>query len=327
VAAPASLESSKSTGKFWIPWREKVSLFSRLVVVTLPLVPKPVVGRVASRYVAGETLDDAVNMVKELNSSGAVATMDVLGEEVSERGKAQEAVAEYIRLFENIDAEGLDSNVSIKPTLLGLEIDEQFCQDNIEKIAAAAREFGNFVRIDMEDHTCTDATLRIYAELQPRYGNLGVVLQSYMHRTLQDIHDLPRDGANVRLCKGIYIEPRKIAWKGYQTVRQNFLMALEKMILQGVYAAIATHDEYLICGSVGLLEKHQVPRGRYEFQMLLGVDEEMRQILLDQGHRLRVYVPYGRDWYPYSIRRLRENPEVAGHVARAFFGLQPASSR
>ncbi len=304
-----------------------MSLFSRFVVVTLPLVPKFVVGRVASRYVAGESLDDAVDTVKTLNASGAVATMDVLGEEVSERGKAEEAVAEYIRLFENIETHGLDSNVSIKPTLLGLKIDEQFCQDNIERIAAAAKEFGNFVRIDMEDHTCTDATLRIYAELQPRFGNLGVVFQSYMHRTLQDVHDLPREGANVRLCKGIYIEPRTIAWKGYQTVRQNFLMALEKMITQGVYAAIATHDEYLVCGSVGLLEKHRVPHDRYEFQMLLGVDEEMRQILLDQGHRLRVYVPYGKDWYPYSIRRLRENPEVAGHVARAFLGLRPASSR
>lgn len=304
-----------------------MSLFSRFVVVTLPLVPKSLVGRVASRYVAGETLQDAVDMVKELNSSGAMATMDVLGEEVAERDKAAEAVAEYIRLFENIDSQGLDSNVSIKPTLLGLKIDEQFCLDNIDRIAAAAREFGNFVRIDMEDHTCADATLRIYDELQPRYGNLGVVLQSYMHRTLQDLQNLPPAGANVRLCKGIYIEPRKIAWKGYQTVRQNFLLALEKMIVQGVYAAIATHDEYLICGSVGLLEKHQVPRDRYEFQMLLGVDEEMRGILLDQGHRLRIYVPYGRDWYPYSIRRLRENPEVALHVARAFIGLPPASSR
>jgi proline dehydrogenase len=304
-----------------------VSLFSRLVVVTLPLVPKSLVGRVASRYVAGETIEDAVDMVRKLNEMGAVATMDVLGEEVSERRKAEQAVEEYIRLFRRIDSLGLDSNVSIKPTLLGLKIDERFCLENVERIAAAAREFENFVRIDMEDHTCTDATLRIYDELQPRYGNLGVVFQAYMHRTLQDIGNLPRDQANVRLCKGIYIEPRKIAWKGYQTVRQNFLMALEKMISQGVYAAIATHDEYLISGSVGLLDKHRVPHDRYEFQMLLGVDEEMRQILLDQGHRLRVYVPYGPDWYPYSIRRLRENPEVALHVARAFLGLQPSSSR
>ncbi len=304
-----------------------MSLFSRVVVLTLPAIPRSLVGKVASRYVAGETLEDAVRTVQDLNRGGAMATMDVLGEEVAERSKAEQAVGEYVRVFETIDAEGLDSNVSIKPTLLGLKIDEDFCRENIEKIAATARQFGNFVRIDMEDRTCTDATLRIYHQLQPRYGNLGVVLQSYMHRTLSDIEALPDEGANVRLCKGIYIEPREVAWKGYQTVRLNFLLALEKMIRQGVYAAIATHDEYLVCGSVGLLEKHRVPTERYEFQMLLGVDEQLRRILLAEGHRLRVYVPYGRDWYPYSIRRLRENPEVAGHVARSFFGLSPASSR
>ena len=302
-----------------------MSLFSRLVVTTLPLVPKPLVGKVASRYVAGETLDEAVEEVKRLNSLGAVATMDVLGEEVSVRDKAEQAVAEYVHLFEAIDSHGLDSNVSIKPTLLGLKIDEGFCLQNIEKIAATAKKFGNFLRIDMEDHTCIDATLRIYHDLQPRYGILGVVLQTYMRRSLQDIEDLPGEGANVRLCKGIYIEPREVAWKGYQTVRQNFLLCLEKMLDQGVYAAIATHDEFLVCGAVGLLERFRVPHDHYEFQMLLGVDEQLRQILLDGGHRLRVYVPYGPDWYPYSIRRLRENPEVAVHVARSFLGLSPVN--
>jgi proline dehydrogenase len=148
-----------------------------------------------------------------------------------------------------------------------------------------------------------------------------------MRRTLQDIAELPAESANVRLCKGIYIEPRQVAWKGYETVRHNFIAALDKMIRQGVYAAIATHDEFLVCAATALLDRHQVPRERYEFQMLLGVDEELRRILLDNGHRLRVYVPYGRDWYPYSTRRLRENPEVAVHVLRAMLGLRPASSR
>lgn len=304
-----------------------MSLFSRLVVVSLPLVPKFVVGRVAARYVAGETLEEALREVEKLNAAGAMATMDVLGEEVSDPSRAEAAVDEYVRLFEAIEARGLDSNVSIKLTMLGLKIDQGLCRDNVEKIAETANRSRNFVRIDMEDHTCTQATLEIYHELQPRYGNLGVVFQSYMHRTLDDIENLPRQGANVRLCKGIYVEPRRIAWKGYQTVRHNFLTALEKLIERGVYVAVATHDEYLVCGAVGLLDRHGVPRDRYEFQMLLGVDEQLRQILLDEGHRLRVYVPYGRDWYPYSIRRLRENPEVAGHVARAFLGLRPAAGR
>jgi proline dehydrogenase len=294
-----------------------MSLFNRLLVTTLPLVPKAIVRRVASRYVAGETLDAAVQTVRSLNAQGAMATIDVLGEEVHEREKAAAAVEEYIRVFDAISAQKLDSNVSIKPTLLGLKIDEGFCRDCIERIVAAAREHGNFVRIDMEDRTTTDATLRIYRDLHARYGNVGVVLQAYMRRTLRDIDGLPEQGASVRLCKGIYVEPREAAWKGYETVRANFVDALEKLILRGVYPAIATHDEYLACRAVALVDKHGLPRDRYEFQMLLGVDEELRRILIAGGHRLRVYVPYGRDWYPYSIRRLRENPEVARHVLRA----------
>ncbi len=294
-----------------------MSVFNRLLVTTLPLVPRAIVGRVASRYVAGETLVHALATVRTLNGQGAMATIDLLGEEVAEREKATAAVEEYVRVFDALSREKLDSNVSIKLTLLGLKIDEGFCRDNVDRIAAAAARHGNFVRIDMEDHTTTDATLRIYRELQARHGNLGVVLQAYMRRTLADIAALPREKASVRICKGIYVEPRQIAWKGYETVRANYLLALEKLITQGVYPAIATHDEYLVCQAVGLVLKHGLPRERYEFQMLLGVDEELRRILLAGGHRLRVYVPYGRDWYPYSIRRLRENPEVARHVLRA----------
>ncbi|TNF80285.1 MAG: proline dehydrogenase [Acidobacteria bacterium] len=299
-----------------------MSLFSRLVVTTLPLVPKFLVGRVASRYVAGETRDEAFRTVSELNARGAMATLDLLGEEVTVRDKAEEAVEEYVRLFEEIDERKADSNVSIKLTMLGLKIDQEFCRQNVEKIAEAAQRFGNFLRIDMEDHTCTDATLEIYHQLQPRFGNLGVVFQSYMRRTLSDIEGLPEDSGNVRLCKGIYVEPRRIAWKGYETVRHNFVAALEKTITQGVYAAIATHDEFLVGAAVALIDKHRLPKDRYEFQMLLGVDEELREILLDGGHPLRVYVPYGKDWYPYSIRRLRENPEIARHVIRQFFGIR-----
>lgn len=295
-----------------------MSVFNRLLVTTLPLVPKPIVGRVASRYVAGETREDAVRVIRSLNQEGAMATVDVLGEEVHEREKALAAVEENLRVFETIHREGLDANVSVKPTLLGLKIDEGFCRDNIGRLAEMAKGYGNFVRIDMEDHTTTDATLRIYRELQGRYGNLGCVLQAYMRRTLKDIDELPEENPSVRLCKGIYIEPRKVAWKGYDTVRANFVQALEKLILRGVYVGIATHDEYLACAASALLDKHGVGRDRYEFQMLLGVDEELRRILLAAGHRLRVYVPFGRDWYPYSMRRLRENPEVARHVLRAF---------
>ncbi|MEO6194569.1 MAG: proline dehydrogenase family protein [Thermoanaerobaculia bacterium] len=294
-----------------------MSAFNRLLVTGLPMVPKPLVGRVASRYVAGESLDDAIRVVRKLNEQGAMATLDVLGEEVSERGKATAAVEEYLRVFAAIDREKVDSNISIKLTLLGLKIDEGFCRDNVARIVETAKSFGNFVRIDMEDYTTTDATLRIYRELHDRYGNVGVVLQAYMRRTLRDIEELPDQGANIRLCKGIYVEPRKIAWKGYETVRHNYVQALDKLMSRGVYVGIATHDEFLACAASALIDKHGLKPDRYEFQMLLGVDEELRRILIAAGHRLRVYVPYGPDWYPYSMRRLRENPEVARHVLKA----------
>ena len=294
-----------------------MSAFNRVLVTGLPLVPKPIVRRVASRYVAGETLADAIRVIQDLNGKGAMATLDVLGEEVSERGRATAAVEEYLRALEAIDHAKIDSNVSIKPTMLGLKIDEGFCHENIARIVEKAKGYGNFVRIDMEDSTTTDATLRIYRDLQGRYGNVGCVLQAYMRRTLNDIDGLPDSGANARICKGIYVEPRRIAWKGFDTVRANYVQALDKLIARGVYVGIATHDEYLACAATALVDKHGLKRDRYEFQMLLGVDQELRGILLEGGHRLRVYVPYGRDWYPYSIRRLRENPEVARHVLKA----------
>jgi proline dehydrogenase len=293
-----------------------MSTFNRLLVTGLPAVPKPIVGKVASRYVAGGTLADAVRVVRNLNQQGAMGTIDILGEEVKERDKALAAVEEYLQVFDTIAAEGLDSNVSIKPTLLGLKIDESFCRDNVERIVAKAKEHGNFVRIDMEDSTTTDGTLRIFHELHARYGNVGPVLQAYMRRTLSDIAALP-EGSTVRICKGIYVEPRTIAWKGFETIQANYVRALEKLIERGIYPGIATHDEYLTCRAVGLVDKHGLRREQYEFQMLLGVDEELRRILIAGGHRLRVYVPYGRDWYPYSMRRLRENPEVARHVLKA----------
>ncbi len=299
-----------------------MGIASWIIVKGLPLVPKAIVGRVASRYVAGEKLEDALAVVEKLAAEGAMATLDLLGEEVSERSKATAAADEYVRMLDAIAARGLPSNVSIKLTSLGLNIDADFCRENVERIVSAAAAHRNFVRIDMEDHTTTDRTLAIYREIFARHQNVGVVFQAYMRRTLADIAALPPVGANVRLCKGIYIEPRPVAWKGYETVRMNFLEALEKLLVAGVYVGIATHDEHLACGAVALVERLKVRRERYEFQMLYGVDPELRKILIAGGHRLRVYVPYGRDWYPYSTRRLRENPEVATHVLKGMFGAR-----
>lgn len=302
-----------------------------LIVHALPLMPRALVWRVARRYVAGAHLADAVSTVRRLNGEGAMATVDVLGEEVTERQRAIAAVEEYLRVLAAIAGERLDANISIKPTMFGLKVDEGFCREQIERLAAAAHRQGTFLRIDMEDRTTTDATLRIYRELYERYGNVGVVLQAYMRRTLCDIAELPATEArpewpvNVRLCKGIYVEPREVAWKGFHTVRESFVAALDKLLSRGVYVGIATHDEYLVAAAAALIDRHKVPRERYEFQMLLGVEDELRHILLAEGHRLRVYVPYGEDWYLYSLRRLRENPAIAGHVTRAVLGMAPRS--
>ena len=300
-----------------------MTLFDKLIRYGMPFVPKPIVGKVAKRYVAGEEVSDAVRTIRQLNDEGAMATVDVLGEEIHEPAKAESSVTQYLGLLETIDNESLDANVSIKPTMLGLNIDEQMCGDHIGTIVRRAAELDNFVRIDMEDHTCTDATLRIYRHLLSEIGHVGVVLQSYLHRTVHDINDLLPLRPNIRLCKGIYREPRKIAWKQYETVRGNFIYTMEKLLSGGAYVGIATHDVHLVWAGMAAVDRLGLDRKDYEFQMLYGVDPELRRIILERGHRLRVYVPFGRDWYPYSMRRLRENPTVAHHVTRAMLGLGP----
>ena len=294
-----------------------MSLFDHLIVTTLPLVPRFIVGRVASRYVAGETLEDALETIRQLNDEGAMATVDLLGEEVTEPTAAAEATEVYLSVLDAIREHDLDCNISVKPTQLGLSFDVDLCRQNYERLAEKAAAYGNFMRLDMEDRHTTDATLDIYRHLHERYGHVGVVLQAYMRRTLQDIAELPENDANIRICKGIYIEPRQVAWKGFETVQANFVAALEKLIDQGVYVGIATHDEYLVCRAVEAIHRRGLPKDRYEFQMLLGVENTLRRILIDEGHRLRVYVPFGRDWYAYSVRRLRENPKIARHVTLA----------
>ncbi len=297
-----------------------MSLFDTLVKYGMPFVPKPIVGRVARRYVAGDTLDDAAHALRALNEEGAMGTVDILGEEVREPVKATAAVAEYLRLLERIEDEKLDANISIKPTMLGLKIDQTLCEENLLGIVERAAEFDNFVRVDMEDHTCTDNTIRLFRQMHEKYpSTVGVVLQSYLHRTIADINDLLPLAPNIRICKGIYREPREIAWKDFETIRANFVFATEKLLSSGAYVGIATHDPHLVWAGMEIVDRLGLDHDRYEFQMLLGVDPELRRIILANGHRLRVYVPYGRDWYPYSIRRLRENPTIAHHVVRAMF--------
>jgi len=296
-----------------------VSLFDSLIRTTLPVTPKPVIHFFARRYVAGATLDEAVATVRRLAGEGCCATIDVLGESVTSRELARTAVAAYLEVLEAIVARSLDANVSLKPTQMGLQIDEGFCYDNIATIVEHAGARRIFVRIDIEDSPTTDATLRIYRRLAERFpGGCGPALQSRLRRTLDDAAALAAAGVNVRVCKGIYLEPRTVAYEDREIIRDNFVHVLRTLLAGGAYVGIATHDEWLVAEALAVIRQLGLPRDRYEFQMLLGVDPELRRILTRAGHRLRVYVPFGSHWYPYSVRRLRENPSIARMGLEAF---------
>lgn len=295
-----------------------MTLFDRLVAASLPLVPKPIVGAVSKRYIAGETLGQAVATVRELNAQGAMATLDVLGEDTTDRRQAEELVAEYERAIAAIREHGLDCNVSIKLTAFGLKLDSAFCRAMTARVVAAAAAARMFVRIDMEDSGVTSETLAICRELRERYENVGPVIQAYLRRTLADARELLAGPAlNVRLCKGIYNEPAAVAFKDRDVVRRSYQNLLEVLLRGGAYVGIATHDELLVYEGLRLVDQLGLKRDQYEFQMLLGVVPELRRSLIAAGHRLRVYVPFGRNWYGYSVRRLKENPRVAGYVFKA----------
>jgi proline dehydrogenase len=293
-----------------------VALFDRTIVRVLPAVPRPVVKRLSQRYIAGPSLEDAVAVVNALNDAGKMATIDVLGEEITRREEATALLAEYEDVFETIEREQLDSNVSVKLTGLGLNLDHDFCRDNVAELVREAATRGNFVRIDMEDSSSTSETLEIYRDLR-RQGldNVGVVLQAYMKRTLADAADLAQLQPNVRVCKGIYVEPPDVAFQEFETIRLNFVETLSTLLDMGAYVAVATHDDWIIGEALALIEERELAPENYEFQMLLGVRQELGDELVREGHRLRIYVPFGRHWYEYSLRRLQENPKLAGHIA------------
>ena len=276
--------------------------------------------RISGRYIAGEQLDDAVRVVRRLNAQGKMATIDVLGEEIASPAEARAIAAAYIETFEAIEREGLDSNVSIKVTALGLKLGYDLCRENLEAVVAHAAERGNFVRIDMEDSSTTDDTLRLYRGLRANgHENVGVVLQARLKRTVEDVAALADLKPNVRLCKGIYLERPEIAYRDFEAVRTNFQQALEELWEAGCYVGVATHDEYLLEHAQQAARSRRLGRENFEFQMLLGVRPALGDALVREGHRLRIYTPFGRDWYEYSLRRLQENPRIAGYIAADTF--------
>jgi len=294
-----------------------VTLLDRAIARTLPLVPKGIVRRVANRYIAGETVDEALAVVAGLNERGILATLDILGEHIHNLDQARRAAAGYVGLLDEIARRKLDANTSIKLTQLGLKVDPSICFDLTSQLVGHANELKNFVRIDMEDSSCTTETLQIYRQLRRDHSNVGVVIQAYLRRTVNDVCALEDLRPNYRLCKGVYVEPREISYRDMRVINRNYAYILEKLLRNGSYVGIATHDELMVWEAFRIIRDLRLPPTAYEFQMLLGVDEQLRDIIRAAGHHLRVYIPFGRDWYAYSVRRLRENPRLAGYVFKA----------
>ena len=287
-----------------------MSLLDKTIVRLLPAVPRPVVRRLSARYIAGPELADARRVVAELNAQGKVATVDVLGEEIVNPSEARAIARSYLEVLDAFDADGLDANVSVKLTALGLKLDPALARENVRTIAKR----GTFVRIDMEDSSTTDATLDLYRDLRAEgVANLGVVLQATLKRTVADARDLA--GANVRLCKGIYLEPPEVAFTDFDAIRANFVRTLHELLDGGAYVGVATHDDWLLEQALQAVRERDLEPHQYEFQMLLGVGTRLGDELIAAGHRLRIYVPFGSHWYEYSLRRLQENPKVAGYIA------------
>jgi len=297
----------------------------RALTRLLMLAPSGLVWRFARTYIAGSRLEDGLATVRRLNGEGCRATLDVLGEGVTNAEEVRRYVEAYRAAIEGIVRERLDANLSIKPTAMGLALSVDLAFDSVAEVLRAAAEHDLFVRLDMEDSSVTEKTLELYRALvEAGHRNVGVVLQAYLRRTLHDVRALAAEGASVRICKGIYIEPREIAYQDDAVIRASFVDALEVLLRSdGARAAIATHDEWLVFAARRMIRELGVPPERYEFQMLLGVDAQLRRLLVREGHPLRVYVPYGAGWRAYSIRRLVENPRLAAHVARNVLGFGP----
>ncbi len=295
-------------------------MLNQLITKTMPLIPKSIIHQVAKKYIAGDELSDAVRVTQEFQKLGGKTTIDVLGEFVTTRERALHEKEMVSKVLDAINEYSLDSYLSIKPTSLGLGIDENFGYDNISFIVKKASELNIFVRLDMENSPYTTLTLELYKKLRAEgLSNVGIVIQAYMRRSENDIKSLLSYKPSIRLCKGIYKESPEIAYQGREEIRDNYKKLLRLIIDNGMYVGIATHDEPLIVDAENLIQQRSISKSDYEFQMLLGVREEKRNELLRKGHNVRIYVPFGKDWYGYSTRRLKENPDIAGYIFKAIF--------
>ncbi len=300
-------------------------MINKLVASLLPHMPKKFVWLFSKKYIAGQTMESMINVSKSLNEKGIMVTIDLLGEFINDIKEAKDNKDYYLRILEAIEEHNIDGNVSVKPTFFGLLIDEEKCYTYIREVVKKAASYNNFVRIDMEDSPCTSQEIKIYRKLKGEFPkNVGLVMQAYMKRTFDDVNDMmdmhyEEAPLNFRLCKGIYVEPPEIAYKGYDNINKHYIEDLEFMLKNGIYVGIATHDRVLVEKAFELLEKYNVPKDKYEFQMLYGVTPNLRDEIVKKGHRIRVYVAFGKDWFGYSTRRLQENPKMASHIIKSMF--------
>ena len=298
-------------------------MINQIIAGMLPYFPKRVVWIFSKRYIAGEYISDALTESRKLNLEGTMVTTDLLGEYVSNLEETTYYKELYIELIERFTAEKMDGNFSVKPSMFGLLLDQEACYLNLREIVEVADKCDSFIRIDMEDSGCTTVELEIFRRLKTEFPTrVGLVVQAYMRRTLDDIKslldlNLPGAPVNLRLCKGIYIEDARIAYQGHQEIRDHYVEDLHYMLSKGIYVGIATHDKYLINKAYELIDQLKVPKDKYEFQMLYGVTPQLRSTILEKGHRMRVYVPYGKQWFGYSTRRLKENPDMVWHILKA----------
>lgn len=291
-------------------------MLEKLVSASLPLVPQPIMRRLAMRYIAGETLESALEVLAGLAGRGFPGILDVLGEGVRDRGEARAAADHYLEAAEAVARRGLDAYLSVKPTHFGLNLDTELCHALYAELARRAADLSLFVRVEMEDATTTDATFAVFEKLRAEFDNVGIVLQARLFRTLADIDVLARTPLDVRMVKGVYLEPAKIAHTEPEAIRDAFLACTRKLFEKGAHVRLATHDGPMAERLIALVEELGVEKERYEFQVLMGVQEQLWNRWRDAGHRVRVYVPYGPEWRAYSTRRLQKNPEIIRHVMR-----------
>lgn len=300
-------------------------MFNKLIAYLLPYMPEKLVWIFSKRYIAGETIEDGLNVSKQLNKENIYVTVDLLGEFIKNLDEAKVNRDKYFEIIEQFTNHKIKCNFSLKPSMFGLLLNEETCYRHIREIVKKSASLNSFIRIDMEDSQCVDMELELFRRLKTEFPkHVGLVVQAYLKRTADDIKSLmdvnsPEIPLNFRLCKGIYVEPAKIAYKEYQVVRQKYLENLEFMFLNKMYVGIATHDKFLVEEAYKLIEKHRIPENMFEFQMLYGVTPDLRKSVVEKGHLMRVYVPFGKEWFGYSTRRLKENPKMAAHIIKALF--------